>query len=238
MTVRRADIHQHLWPDGLLSSLARRTVAPRLRRDGREWLLELEGDAPAPFDPASHDLAVRAALAKADGLQRVVVAPSSPLGIESLAVGEAEALLDDFHLGVLEAGAPFELWGSLVLGDPSPARVESLLDAGAVGLSLPAGALSGPAGIESARPGARALSASAAPLFIHPGPAAGSPAWFPALTAYVAEMSTAWHAWAQWGRPAHPRLRVVFAMLAGPGAAARRAARRARRPEPTRSTTR
>jgi 6-methylsalicylate decarboxylase len=28
-------------------------------------------------------------------------------------------------------------------------------------------------------------------------------------------MSTAWHAWAQWGRPAHPSLRVVFAMLAG-----------------------
>jgi predicted TIM-barrel fold metal-dependent hydrolase len=50
---------------------------------------------------------------------------------------------------------------------------------------------------------------------VHPGPAAGSPAWFPALTAYVAEMSTAWHAWAEWGRPAHPTLTVVFAMLAG-----------------------
>jgi hypothetical protein len=215
VTLRRADIHQHLWPDGLLSSLARRTVAPRLRRDGREWVLELADDAPAPFDPAAHDIALRAALAKADGLQRVIVAPSSPLGIESLGVAEAQPLLDAFHLGVLEAGAPFELWGSLVLGDPAPARVESLLDAGAVGLSLPAGALSGPAGIESLGPALEALSASAAPLFIHPGPAAGSPAWFPALTAYVSEMSTAWHAWAQWGRPAHPRLRVIFAMLAG-----------------------
>ena len=28
-------------------------------------------------------------------------------------------------------------------------------------------------------------------------------------------MAPAWHAWAQWGRPAHPTLRVVFAMLAG-----------------------
>jgi hypothetical protein len=28
-------------------------------------------------------------------------------------------------------------------------------------------------------------------------------------------MSAAWHAWAQWGRPAHRELRVVFAMLAG-----------------------
>src|SRR3954451_23051828 len=211
--VRRADIHQHLWPDGLLSSLARRTAAPRLRRDGRGWVLELEGDAPAPFDPAEHDVGRRAALARADGLQRVIVAPSHPLGIESLP--DAEALLDEFHRGVLEAGAPFELWGSLVLGDSTPARVEALLDSGAVGLSLPADALSGPAGIERLGPALDALSAGAAPLLIHPGPAAGSPAWFPALTAYVAEMSAAWHAWAQWGRRAHPALRVVFAMLAG-----------------------
>jgi hypothetical protein len=215
VTPRRADIHQHLWPDGLLSSLARRTVAPRLRRDGRVWVLELEGDAPAPFDPHTHDIAARARLAAADRLHRVVVAPSAPLGIESLPVGEAEPLLDAFHAGVLEAGAPFELWGGLVLGDPTAARVEALLDAGAVGLSLPAGALNSPAGIERLGPALEALSASAAPLFVHPGPAAGSPAWFPALTAYVAEMSTAWHAWAQWGRPAHRELRVVFAMLAG-----------------------
>jgi len=214
VTVRRADIHQHLWPDGLLSSLPRRTVAPRLRRDGRGWLLELAGDAPAPFDPRDHDLGVRAELARADGLDRVVVALSHPLGLEALP--DAENLLDEFHRGVLEAGAPFELWGSVALGEGwagLPSRVESLLDAGAVGLSLPAGALSGPAGIERLGPALEALGGR--PLFIHPGPAAGSPAWFPALTAYVAEMSAAWHAWAQWGRPAHPRLKVVFAMLAG-----------------------
>jgi 6-methylsalicylate decarboxylase len=205
---RRADIHQHLWPDALLSSLARRAVAPRLRRDGRGWLLELEGDAPAPLDPADHDPLTRA---KSDPAQRIVIAPSSPLGIEWLP--EAEALLDDYHRGVLELGGPFELWGALVLADPTPARVLALLGAGAVGLSVPAGALGDPAGLERLGPALEALGDR--PLFIHPGPAAGSPAWFPALTAYVAEMSAAWHAWAQWGRPAHPRLRVIFAMLAG-----------------------
>ena len=210
-SVRRADIHQHLWPDGLLSSLARRTAPPRLRRAGRAWVLELDGDA--PFDPREHDVAERASLAEADGLARVVVAPSSPLGVESLPLAEAEPLLDAFHTGVLEAGAPFELWGGIPLADPTPDRVRALLSAGAVGLSLPAGALSGPAGIERLGPALEALGD--APLFVHPGPAAGEPAWFPALTAYVAEMATAWHAWAQWGRPAHPRLRVVFAMLAG-----------------------
>jgi 6-methylsalicylate decarboxylase len=215
VTVRRVDIHQHLWPDRLLSSLARRTAPPRLRRDGRDWLLELAGDAPAPFDPRSHDPGERAALAASDGLQRVLIAPSSPLGIESLAADEAEALLDDFHAGVLELGAPFELWAGLVLADPTASRVDALLDAGAVGLSLPAGALGGPAGIESLGPALERLAQRGAPLFVHPGPAAGEPAWFPALTSYVAEMSTAWHAWAQWGRAAHPSLHVVFAMLAG-----------------------
>ena len=205
--MRRADIHQHLWPDRLLSSLARRTAPPRLRRDGRGWLLELEGDAPAPFDPRDHDPATRT------GFDRIVIAPSSPIGLEWLP--EAEDLLEDFHAGVLELGAPFELWAGLVLADPTPSRVDALLDAGAVGLSLPAGALGGPAGIESLGPALERLAQRGAPLFVHPGPAAGSPAWFPALTAYVAEMSAAWHAWAQWGRPAHPRLRVVFAMLAG-----------------------
>src|SRR3954452_3484105 len=208
VTVRRVDIHQHLWPDALLSSLARRTVAPRLRRDGRGWRLELEGDPPALFDPRDHDPEARAA---GDPAQRIVVAPSSPLGIEWLP--DAESLLDDYHRGVLELGAPFELWGARVLADPSGERVRALLDAGAVGLSLPAGALSGLAGIERLGPALEALGDR--PLFIHPGPAAGSPTWFPALTAYVAELSTAWHAWAQWGRPAHPRLKVIFAMLAG-----------------------
>jgi hypothetical protein len=41
------------------------------------------------------------------------------------------------------------------------------------------------------------------------------PAWWPAITDYVAAMQAAWHAFAVWGRPAHPRLRVCFAMLAG-----------------------
>ena len=86
---------------------------------------------------------------------------------------EAEALLDDFHAGVLELGAPFELWAGLVLADPSPARVDALLDAGAVGLSLPAGALGGPAGIERLGPALERLAQRGAPLFVHPGPAAG-----------------------------------------------------------------
>lgn len=209
--MRRADIHQHFWPEGLLSSLARRTVLPRLR-DG--WL-ELPGEPPSSFDPHDHDPAQRAALAAADGLQRVLIAPSSPLGLEALP--DAEPLLDAFHAGVLELGPPFELWAGLVLADPSPERVDALLDLGAAGLCLPAGALASRAGLHALGPALERLAARDAALFVHPGPAQApdAPAWWPALNGYVAEMAAAWHAWAAWGRAEHPRLRVVFAMLAG-----------------------
>lgn len=207
-TVRRADIHQHFWPEALLFSLARRTALPRLR-DG--WL-ELPGEAPSRVDPRDHDPDARAALAAGDGLQRVLIAPPSPLGLESLP--EAEALLDDFHAGVLELGPPFELWAGLVLADPAPERVDALLDQGAAGLCLPAGAVASREGLETLGPALERLGARGAPLFLHPGPAhaPGAPSWWPAMTSYVAEMAAAWHAWAAWG----PRdVRVVFAMLAG-----------------------
>ena len=63
-----------------------------------------------------------------------------------------------------------------------------------------------------------------APLFVHPGPVASSgragaaaslPPWWPALTDYVAQMQAAWFSFMHAGRRAHPRLRVLFAMLAG-----------------------
>lgn len=64
------------------------------------------------------------------------------------------------------------------------------------------------------------LEARGAPLFVHPGPAAGAdddptPAWWPAVTSYTASLHAAWWAWAGTGVQRHPRLRVVFAALAG-----------------------
>jgi hypothetical protein len=185
--VRRVDVHQHLWPEGLLSALARRSVQPRLRGG----YLELAGDPPAPFDAAGHDPATRT------DFDRVLIAASLPIGIE-----DHPDLLDAFHVGVLDLGAPFELWGSG--GD-----VDALLDAGAVGMTVAGRAL------PTSHAVLERLEARGAPLFVHPGPAAGSPAWFPALTAYVAEMHEAWHWWAAFGRARYPTLRVVFAMLAG-----------------------
>ena len=226
------DLHQHLWPDGLVRELARRAAPPRLRRDDRGWVLELAGEPAAVADLSAHDPTRRAGR---DGVESIVVAPSTPLGIEALPPREAQPLLDAYHAGVLELGAPFGLWASVARSAPAADEVGSLLDAGAAGLCLPAEALSSPAAIEEAGPLLDLLAARGAPLLVHPGPAAypggpaaghhGSaapataphepPAWWPAMTSYVAAMQAAWLGWAAWGRPAHPRLKVVWAMLAG-----------------------
>jgi hypothetical protein len=213
------DVHQHLWPEPLLGLLSARHEAPRLRRGGDGWQLECAGEAPAAFDTRAHDPAARAALASADEIERVLVAPSSPLGIESLPAAEAQPLLDAFLTGVLELDGPFAAWGSLALAAPEPAAVDALLDLGAAGLCLPASTLSTPERLEAIGPVLERLAARRAPLFVHPGPApAGDsrlPTWWPPMTSYVADMQAAWLGWAEWGRPAHPTLKVVWAMLAG-----------------------
>jgi hypothetical protein len=59
--------------------------------------------------------------------------------------------------------------------------------------------------VDRARAGRAAAASSSSRL----------PHWWPALTDYVAQMQAAWFAFLHAGRPAHPRLRVLFAMLAG-----------------------
>lgn len=219
------DIHQHLWPEPLLRELSRRRDPPRLERRATGWVLRLQGEPETPVDLADHDPERRAALVGADGLERALVAPSVPLGIEALPAGEAEPLLAAYHDGVAALPAAFGAWAAVGLAEPDPAELARQLDRGFAGACVAADALGGPAGFERLGPVLEALERRDAPLLVHPGPAAAgdraqaasapTPAWWPALTDYVAQMQAAWHAFAVWGRPAHPRLRVCFAMLAG-----------------------
>ena len=221
------DVHQHLWPEPLLGELGRRREAPRLRRSGGGWLVEVPGEPDAPVDLADHDADARAALVRADGLDRAYVALSCPLGIEALPPGSAQPLLDAWHEGAAALPAELGAWAAPCLADPDPGELAALIDVGFVGACLPADALAGPAGFERYGPLLALLEERDAPLFVHPGPgpetlAAGNvpqavPHWWPAATRYVAMMHVAWHAFATFGRPAHPELRVCFAMLAGLG---------------------
>ena len=190
-----------------------------LVRRGTGWTLRLRGEPEAAVDLADHDPDRRAALVRADGLDRALVAPSTPLGIEALPAGEAEPLLAAYHGGVRALPDEFGAWAAVGLADPDPAVLARLLDAGFVGACVAADALDGPDGLERLGPVLETLERRGAPLLVHPGPASATgavmPGWWAALTAYVAAMQTAWHAFAVWGRAAHPGLRVCFAMLAG-----------------------
>jgi predicted TIM-barrel fold metal-dependent hydrolase len=227
---RRVDVHQHVWTEPLVAALAARRDRPRVRRghDGGGWVLELDGE---PDYPIADDVAERERLVGSDGVDLALVAMSMPVGIEGLPAREAEPLLDAYTEGVRALPDAFGAWGAVGVAEPDAAAVDACLDAGCVGVALPAGALATPARVERLGAVLARLEERDAPLFVHPGPARGddlqgAPGWWPALTSYVAEMNAAWHAFAAIGNENHSRqgavgnenhsrLRVVFAMLAG-----------------------
>src|SRR5262245_56136951 len=137
----RIDVHQHLWPEGFVAELSRRTAPPRLYRSAGEWTLRLDGEPAQRFELTAHDPAARSAALEFEGIERALVCLSCPLGVESLPREEAAPLLDAFHAGVRELGGPFGLWGALPLHEPDASDVDDALDGGAAGVSIPAGAL-------------------------------------------------------------------------------------------------
>jgi 6-methylsalicylate decarboxylase len=218
MPLPRLDVHQHLWPEPFVDALARRTEPPCLRRDGATWVLRLAGEPDAPLDLESSDPGARRATLAQDGVDGALLCLSSPLGIETLPAEQARPLLDAWHEGVYALGAPFGVWGALALDDAGPADVDALIDRGAAGISLPAGTLTGPRAAERVGALLETLERRDRPLLVHPGPAPageGRPSWWAPGVGYVAELHAAWHGFAAWVRPQRPRLRVLFAALAG-----------------------
>jgi predicted TIM-barrel fold metal-dependent hydrolase len=208
------DVHQHLWPRSLIDALRERRTPPRLRG----WTLELVTEAPHHADPCDHDIDIRAAQARADGLDLALISLSGALGIEMLPPAESAELIDAYHEGVSDLPAPFGAWASASLTRIDAGELERRLDEGFVGLQLPARALLDHAGYLRAAPLLEVLEQRGAPLFVHPGSAAstiGAPAWWPWVVDYAAQMHAAWFALRAHGRAHHPGLRVAFAMLAG-----------------------
>jgi hypothetical protein len=216
----RVDLHQHLWPAGLVEALRRRTIAPRLVG----WTLHLAGEPPYVVAAADHDVTARAAQAAADGFDLVGVGLSSPLGLELLDPAQAQPLLEEWHQGAGAFGPPFVPWASAALVEPDLARIRRDLGRpGVIGLQVPATALATPAGVERIG-GVLAVCADAGvPVLVHPGPVAASggaqtaalPAWWSALVPYVGQQNAAWHAWQVAGAADHPTLRIAFVALAG-----------------------
>lgn len=230
----RADLHQHVWTAPLLRALQARDRLPFVRRHGRATVVHSAGELPYRIDVAAHSAAARRATLHADGVQRAAVALSSPIGIEVLEPAAASELISAHLDGVLALGPEFLAWGPVPVQSPDGRDVDRVLSRGCVGVSLPAGALSGPAAVEFLGPVLDRVQARDVPLFVHPGPGvtvrsdgdahglgaeieapAGEPPWWRALTEYVTQMQTAWLIFQTTGRPAYPRVRIVYAMLAG-----------------------
>ena len=218
----RTDVHQHIWTEPLAAVLATRTEPPRIRPDGARWLLELAAEPCSAVDVAGDGVDRRSSLVHLDGLDQALISLSSALGVEALPEVEARTVIEAYETGVAGYSESFSAWGSVPLPSASPADVDGVLDRGFAGLCVPAGALATPDGLDRCGPLLEALERRDAPLFVHPGPDPwgrhsqnGFPRWWAAMTDYVSCMNAAWHAFVAFGRSRHPRLRVVFAMLAG-----------------------
>jgi 6-methylsalicylate decarboxylase len=217
----RTDLHQHVWTEPLLDALAARRCAPMVRRGDGLTVLHSPGELPCVIDETSESPAARARLLATDQLDQAVVAISSPIGIEMLSSEVAEELIAAHLDGVLALGHGFRAWGPIPAREPAPAAVDAALARGCMGISLPAAVLADRSALLATLPVLERVQACGVPLFVHPGGFASreawldDPLWWTALTDYVSQMQAAWLTFSAFGRRELPRLRVVFAMLAG-----------------------
>jgi 6-methylsalicylate decarboxylase len=223
---RLLDIHQHVWTAPLLDALAERASLPFVRRDDGLTVLHSGGELPYVIDTAAETPERRAALLRQDGIDRAVVALSSPIGIEALPRAAAAELISAHLDGVLALGPEFAAWGPIPVDHPDADDVDAVLNRGCVGVSLPACALAGRHRLEAMLEVLHRIQDHDVPLFVHPGGAVSrevpeaelhEPLWWRALTDYVSQMQAAWLTFAAHGRRELPRLRVIHAMLAGGG---------------------
>src|SRR5436305_2403882 len=220
----RVDVHQHVWTPPLLGALAARNHLPFVRQADGIAVVHCAGEQAWAIDLASESRIERGELIHQDGLDLALVALSSPIGIEALPRDQARELIDAHLAGIHDLGPAFAAWGPVPLDRPDPADVDDLLARGCVGISLPAGALAEPEALDQMNAILARAAQHGAPVFVHPGPAPGQrppqpslaqPLWWAALTGYVAQMQAAWLTFATVGRREHPRLEILFAMLAG-----------------------
>jgi 6-methylsalicylate decarboxylase len=226
----KIDVHQHLWSEPLLDQLERRHELPFVRIENGLTVLYLAGERPYVVDRRAQLPERRAELVERDGLDGALLCLSSPVGVERLAREQALPLIEAYHEGALALGSPFEVWGAIALDRPDPDDVNDAIERGCVGIAIPAGAIAGVDELGAMYRILERVERLDVPLFVHPGPgltdglgahgtarppALCDPLWWPALTGYVAQLQAAWLAFNATGRSAHPRLRVIFAMLAG-----------------------
>lgn len=209
------DVHQHLWPTGLIESLRRRSSFPRM--DG--WTLHLAGEPPYEIDPSDHDIATRKRRNAEDGIEVAVLSLSSPLGLEWLPAAEAEPLMTVWNEGALALGEGFAVWAATAMSELDPEAVGRAFDQGCIGLQIPADAIATVQHVDRLLPLLDVCQSRGKPVLVHPGPARQAegqlPSWWVPVVDYVSQQHAAWWAWHAAGRSLLPELRICFAAAAG-----------------------
>ena len=199
------DVHQHLWPEPLLSALASRRTPPRLQGN----VLELGLQGSFDVDLGAHDLQARLRDLDCDEIDVAIVSLAPTLEIELLPAAEADPLLDAYHAGILDV--------SRQSGGRIRAFAAGRVLDGFAGVTVAAGALADLDGLATLL---TELDRRRGVLFVHPGPSnspPGAPDWWGAVVDYTAQMQAAYAAWLAGGVQRWPDLSVVFAILAGGG---------------------
>ena len=217
--MRSVDVHQHLWPEAVLRVLERRGAPPRSSWRDDRWLVELAGEPAFEVDPEQHDPEARAAELQVD---KALVALSGPVGIEALPLRDALAAIAAWQEAATRLPDALGWWASTpaaLTGDGEAEIAREAIAAGAAGVLLTADRLASPTSARTALPLLKAVAETGAPVFIHPGPAAGGtpsdPSWWSPASRYVAQQQAAWHAFHSVVRPQLPNLKAIFALLAG-----------------------
>jgi len=193
-------------------------------------VLRLKHERDGEVVASVHDVAERLRTLDAAGIDRCIVSLSTPLGIEALPAAESVSLVQAYHEGMAgvmaDSGGRIGAWAAtpLDLPDAGASVVEPLLAQGFSGCSLASEAIAMRAGVERCQPLLSMLEDAGRPLFVHPGPAPGTPpyaledgmpGWWTNLAVYPGLINRAFFTWRAHGAERHPRLRVVFAFLAG-----------------------
>jgi predicted TIM-barrel fold metal-dependent hydrolase len=202
--VRSYDIHQHFWPEPYVQVLRQRRTPPRIEGDR----LELAIEGASPFNRAGHTLQERIAELDRDGIDVGVISLPATMEIHLPPDREAAEMIEAYHEGILETVRDS--------GGRLQALAVNACREGFVGASVAAADLVDPPGWLDRL--LSELEASDRILFVHPGtprPPDGRPPWWSAVVEYTAQMQAAYAAWIADQQQAHPRLEVVFAILAG-----------------------
>lgn len=190
----RIDFHQHVWTDEFLAALKQRSRPPYLR--GRRLVLPQGGEF--DVDPDAYSLTKRLEELDRGKLDAAIV--SLPPTMEP-----TRDLVDAWNEGARNLlGIASSRLVPLAYGEALPGfcgaavAAEELLDLNSTGPLLDQ------------------LQEKQQFLFVHPGPASPSSVgwWAPGVT-YTTQMQAAYAHWVAAGSSRWPRLRVVFALLAG-----------------------